>query len=325
MPVKVRRLRGWILICAMLLYLLSACAPQTRDMLPQPSGAISFPLEITDQAGKVVRIEKEPEKIVSLAPSNTEIVYALELQDKLVGVTTYCDYPEAAQQKAKIGGFINVDIEKVVAMEPDLVLAANVHTNEITPGLERLGITVLTIDPKTIDDVLLAIDLVGIALGHREAAASVTAEMDNHIKAVTSKTAELSDAQRMRVLYIVWHDPLMTVTSTTLIHEMITKAGGINIAADLGGDYPTISLEAVLIADPQVIIAGSSHGSGQDTPFQVALTEPRLAGVEARLQDRIYEIDADLTSRAGPRIVQGLEKLAEFIHPELFEDNINGN
>lgn len=325
MPVKVRRLRGWILICVMLLWLLSACAPQARDALTQPSGAISFPLEITDQAGKVVRIEKEPEKIVSLAPSNTEIIYALELQDKLIGVTTYCDYPEAAQQKAKIGGFINVDIEKVVAMEPDLVLAASVHKNDITPRLERLGITVLTIDPKTIDDVLLAIDLVGIALGHREAAASVIAEMSSRIETVTSKTAELSDAQRMKVLYIVWHDPLMTVASTTLIHELITKAGGINIAAELGGNYPTISLEAVLIADPQVIIAGGSHGSGQDIPFQFVLTEPRLAGVEARLQNRMYEIDADLTSRAGPRIVQGLEKLAEFIHPELFEDNINGN
>jgi len=294
-------------------------------VLPQPSGATSFPLEITDQAGKVVRIEREPEKIVSLAPSNTEIVYALELQDKLVGVTGYCDYPEAAQQKPKIGGFSDVDIEKVVAMEPDLVLAANMHKDEITPELERLGITVLTIDPQTINDVLLAIDLVGIATGNREVAASVTTEMNNRIEAVTSKTAELSDVQRVKVFYILWHDPLMTVTSITRIHEMITKAGGINIAADLGGNYPTISLEAVLIADPQVIIVGSGHGSGEDIPFQFALTESRLAEVEARLQNRIYEIDADLTSRAGPRIVQGLEKLAEFIHPELFEDNLNGN
>ncbi|MFC2011092.1 ABC transporter substrate-binding protein [Chloroflexota bacterium] len=325
MPIKVCCLIGWVLICAMLLCLVSACAPATVGEMELPSGAISFPLEITDQTGKVVRIKKEPEKIVSLAPSNTEIVYALELQDKLVGVTKYCDYPKAAQQKPKIGGFSDVDIEKVVAMEPDLVLAANMHKDEITPALERLGITVLTIDPKTIDDVLLAIDLVGIAMGHREAAASVTADMGNRIEAVISKTAELSDKQRMRVLYIVWHDPLKTATSITRIHGMITKAGGMNIAADLGGDYPVISLEAVLIADPQVIIAGSGHGSSQDVPFQFALTEPRLAVVEARLQNRIYEIDADLTSRAGPRIVQGLEKLAVFIHPELFGDNINGN
>jgi len=325
MPVKIHQWAVYVLISVMLLSIFSACTPQTEDTSPQPSGTTSFPLEITDQAGKVVRIEREPEKIISLAPSNTEIVYCLNLQDKLVGVTEYCDYPEAAQQKPKIGGFSDVDIERVVAMEPDLVLAVNMHKDEITPALERLGITVLTIDPKTIDDVLLAIDLVGTATGNTEVAASVTAEMGNRIETVTSKTAALTEAQRVKVLYILWHDPLMTVTSTTRIHEMITKAGGINIAADLAGDYPTISLEAVLIADPQVIITGSGHGSGEDIPFQFALTEPRLAEVEARLQNRIYEIDADLTSRAGPRIVEGLEIMAKFIHPELFEDNINGN
>jgi len=325
MLVKIRQSAVYVLTLIMLLCLVSACAPAATKEQKLPSGVISFPLAITDQADKVVRIEKEPERIVSLAPSITEIVYALELQEKLVAVTKYCNYPEAAQQKPKIGGFSNVDIEKVVAIEPDLVLAANMHKDEITPELERLGITVLTIDPKTIDDVLLAIDLVGKVAGHREAAASLTTEMSGRIETVTSKTAELSDAQRMKVLYIVWHDPLRTVTSITRIHEMITKAGGINIAADLGDDYPIISLEAVLMADPQVIIAGSGHGSGDDVPFQFALTEPRLAKVEARLQNRIYEVDADLISRAGPRIVQGLEILAEFIHPGLFEDNINGN
>ena len=325
MPVKIHQSAVYLLISTILMCIVSACAPATVGEMEPSSGVISFPLEVTDQDGKAVRIEREPEKIVSLAPSNTEIVYALGLQDKLVGVTRYCDFPEAAQQKPKIGGFSDVDIEKVVAMEPDLVLATNTHREAVTPALERLGITVLTINPKTINDVLLAIDLVGMAMGHREAAASVTAEMGKRIEAVTSKTAELSDAQRVKVLYILWHDPLRTVTSITRIHEMITKAGGINIAADLGSDYPTISLEAVLIADPQVIIAGSGHGSGEDVPFQFALTEPRLAEVEARLQGHIYEIDANLTSRAGPRIVQGLEKLAEFIHPELFKDNINGN
>ncbi|MFC1992291.1 ABC transporter substrate-binding protein [Chloroflexota bacterium] len=325
MPVKLHQLIGLVFICVVLLCLISACEPQTRDVPTQPSGMAPFPLEMTDQSGKLVRIESEPVKIISLAPSNTEIVYALGLQDKLVGVTKFCNYPEAAQQKPEIGGFSDVDIEKVVAIDPDLVLASNIHRDGITPELERLGIAVLTIAPKTIADVLLSIDLVGIATGHRNVAASVTTEMNNRIKAITSKTANLSDSQRVKVLYILWHDPLMTVSSVTHIHEIITKSGGINIAADLGGDYPTISLEAVLIADPQVIIAGSGHGSGQDVPFQFVLTEPRLAEVEARLQNQIYEVDADLTSRTGPRIVQGLEKLASFIHPELFEDSINGN
>jgi iron complex transport system substrate-binding protein len=273
---------------------------------------------MTDQSGRVVRIDKIPEKIISLAPSNTEILYALGLEDKLVGVTEYCNYPEAAKQKPTIGGFSTVDIEKVIEIEPDLILAANIHKDEVIPALERLGLTVLTLDPKTVGDVLAAIELAGKFTGRVEESTHLIMEMESRIKAVTDKTSSLPEIQRPKIFYILWHDPLMTVTSKTRIHELIMKAGGINIASDLADDYPTISLEAVLIANPQVIIAGSGHGSGQDVPFQFALTEPLLAQVEARLKDRIYEIDSDITSRPGPRIVDGLEKLAEFIHPELF-------
>jgi iron complex transport system substrate-binding protein len=121
------------------------------------------------------------------------------------------------------------------------------------------------------------------------------------------------------VLYILWHDPLMTVGPQNRIHALIELAGGINVTRDLAEDYPKIGLEAVLTADPQVIIAGSGHGSGQDVPFVFAVNEARLAGVAARRSARIYEVDSDLTSRPGPRVVDGLERLAEFIHPELFE------
>jgi iron complex transport system substrate-binding protein len=261
-----------------------------------------------------------PEKIISLAPSNTEILYALGLEERLVGVTEYCDYPEAAKEKPKIGGFSTVDIERVVEIQPDLILAANIHEAEVTPQLERLGLTVLAIDSKTVEEVLESIKLVGRATGKEEAAAQLTAEMEKRIKAVTDKTALLPETQRPRVFYILWHDPLMTAGRETRIHELIEKAGGINIARDLAGEYPKPSLEAVIMANPQVIIAGSGHGTGQDVPVQFALTEPRLTEVEARQKGRIYEIDSDLTSRPGPRIVDGLEKLAEFIHPELFKE-----
>jgi len=273
---------------------------------------------MTDQAGRVVRIEKVPERIISLAPSNTEILYALGLEAKLVGITEYCNYPEAAKQKPQVGGFSTVDMEKVVKIEPDLILAANIHKEEVIPQLERLDLTVLTLDPKTLDDVLEAIELIGKFTGKVEEASHLTAEMKNRIKTVTDKTMAIPEAQKPRVFYILWHDPLMTAGPETRIHELIEKAGGINIAQDLAEEYPTISLEAVLIANPQVIVAGSGHGSGQDVSFQFALTEPRLAEVEARLKGRIYEIDSDLTSRPGPRIVDGLEELARMIHPEIF-------
>ena len=317
---KKGRLSGLRLAFILIIILIPACAPAPIAETKPPLASSAFPIELVDQAGRVVRIEKMPEKIISLAPSNTEILYALGLEERLVGVTEYCDYPEAAKEKPKIGGFSTVDIEKVVEIQPDLILAANIHEAEVIPQLERLGLTVLAIDSKTVEEVLESIKLVGRATGKEEAAAQLTAEMEKRIKAVTDKTAALSETQRPRVFYILWHDPLMTAGRETRIHELIEKAGGINIARDLAGEYPKPSLEAVIMANPQVIIAGSGHGSGQDVPVQFALTEPRLTEVEARQKGRIYEIDSDLTSRPGPRIVDGLEKLAEFIHPELFKE-----
>jgi iron complex transport system substrate-binding protein len=322
MEVKMKsKLRWWGglgIVFLLLLALSWACAPAPAEEPAPAAEGSSFPIEVTDQAGRVVRVDKMPEKIVSLAPSNTEIVYALGLEDKLVGVTEYCDYPEAAKAKPKIGGYSTVDVEKVVEIQPDLILAANIHKKEVIPRLEELGLTVLTLDPKTIDQVLEAINLVGRVTGRVEQASALTAQMQARIKAVTDKTEAIPEAERPRVFYILWHDPLRTVSAESRIHELIVKAGGINIAADLEGGYPTISLEAVIMANPEVIIAGSGHGSGKDAPFQFAMTEPRLAEVEARKQGRVYEIDANLTSRPGPRIVDGLEQLAQFIHPELF-------
>ena len=318
---KPSQLGGLCLVSLMLLSLLVACTSAPTEEPAPPAETLPFPVEMTDQAGRVVRIERMPEKIISLAPSNTEILYALGLEDRLVGVTEYCDYPEAAKEKPQIGGFSTVDIERVVEIQPGLILATNIHKDEIMPQLERLGLTVLTLDPKTVNEVLEAIDLIGRFTGKTKEAARLTTEMENRIKAVTDKTAALPEAQRPRVFYILWHDPLRTVNSESRIHELIVKAGGINIASDLEGGYPTMSLEAVIMANPQVIIAGGGHGTSEDLPFQFAMTEPRLKDVDARHNGRVYEIDSDLTSRPGPRIVEGLERLAEFIHPELFKES----
>lgn len=315
---KRQGLAALYLVLAMLVSLLAACTPVSEE-LPLPDAKVStFSLEVTDQAGRVVRIEKMPGKIISLAPSNTEIVFALGLADRLVGVTEFGDYPEAAKDKPKIGGFNTIDIEKVVAIEPDLILATNIHQKEVIPALERLGLTVLTLDPKTLDEVLESITLLGRATGKQEAAAQLVAEMSNRIKAVTNKTANLPEAQRPRVFYVMWHEPLMTVGSDTRIHELIGLAGGINIAQEIGEGYPTMSLEAVIQANPQVIVAGSGMGEGAKLPFQFVVTESRLKDVDARISNRIYEINTDLIGRPGPRIVEALEQLAKMIHPEIF-------
>ncbi|MCK5317646.1 MAG: cobalamin-binding protein [Anaerolineales bacterium] len=278
----------------------------------------ALPGTFIDGLGRTVNIEEVPETIISLAPSNTEILYALGLEDKIVGVTEYCDYPEAAQDKPKIGGFSTVDVERVVEIQPDLILAANKHKDDTIPALERLGLTVLALDPKTLDEVLEAITLVGRCTGSEDEASLLVTEMNNRIEAVTDETDNLTPAQRLRVLYVTWHDPLMTVGSGALHNELIQQAGGTNIFQDLTDNYPNISLEAVIEANPQVIITGVGMGTGEDLPFQFASTEPRLEDVDARINNRVYAITNNLVSRSGPRTVDALERLAKMIHPEIF-------
>ncbi|MFC1907874.1 cobalamin-binding protein [Chloroflexota bacterium] len=298
-------------ISIVLLSLFVACASPVEEVA-------SFPIEVTDQLGTVVKLDKIPERIVSLTPSSTEILFALGLGDKVVGVTEFCDYPEAAEVIEKIGGFNTADIEKIVVLESDLILAGNIHKDDVIPALERLDLPVFTLDSKTLDEVLESIILVGEVTGKGEEAFHLVVGMRSRIKTITDQTDNLSEAQRPRVFYIVWHDPLMTAGLDTRIHELIIKAGGTNIAQDLTGGYPTIGLETVIQVAPQVIVTSSGHGEGAALPFQFASTEPRLEDTEARINNRVYQINTDLIGRPGPRIVDGLEKFAGFIHPELF-------
>jgi iron complex transport system substrate-binding protein len=282
-------------------------------------GQPPLPGTLTDDLGREVRVEGVPQQIISLAPSNTEILFALGLGDRVVGVTEYCDYPEAAMAKPKVGGFSTVDVEQVVALEPDLILAGSIHEAEVIPTLERLGLTVVALAPKTLAGVLDNIVLVGAVTGRSQEADRLVASLEARIKAVTDQTDSLPQAERPRVFYVLWHDPLMTVSSATRTHELISKAGGVNIAQDLAGEYPTISLEAVILADPEVIIAGSGHGSGEDLTFRFAQTELRLEDTDARCNNRVYAIDSDLTGRPGPRMIDALEEMARLIHPEIFD------
>jgi iron complex transport system substrate-binding protein len=286
--------------------------------MPVAQNGPDFPLDVTDQMGRQVRIERMPERIISLSPSNTEISYALGLENELIGVTEFCDYPEATKSKPIVGGFSTVDVEKVVASQPDLILAASIHETEVIPQLEALGLPVLALAPKTLDEVLAAINLVGQCTGKQEAAAELVAGMSRRIEDVTDKTADLTLEARPRVFYLLWHDPLMTAGSGTGIYELIVLAGGISIAKGLEEEYPTVGLETVISEDPEVIVAGSGHGEGANLPYQFVLNESRLSETQARLNNRVFEIDTDLVGRPGPRMVDGLEQLSRMVHPEIF-------
>jgi iron complex transport system substrate-binding protein len=277
----------------------------------------SHPGNIVDGLGRQVTINAVPQRIVSLAPSNTEILFALGLGDKVVGVTEYCNYPEAAKTKPKVGGFSTVDVEKVVSLRPDLVLATQIHSKTIIPALEKLGLTVVALTPSSLTGVLDSVTLVGKITGQDKQASELVKDLSTRIKAIADKTQKLSPAQRPRVFYVTWHDPLWTAGTGTLSNDVISQAGGQNIASDISGDK-TIDLETVINRDPEVIIVSVGMGTGEDLPWQYIKSESRLKNTQALLTDRVYKIDGDLIHRPGPRIVEALEQIAQFIHPELF-------
>ncbi|MGB6872524.1 MAG: ABC transporter substrate-binding protein [Dehalococcoidia bacterium] len=265
---------------------------------------------VFDDLGRLVAINGTPQRIISLAPSNTEILFALGLGNKVVGVTDYCDYPPEALDKEKVGAYDTPDIEKIVALTPDLILVAYGTSIDVINTLEGLGLTVFGIKSTDLDDVLNDIRTVGEITDKEAEAATLTSEMESRIQAVTNQTEELEE--RPRVFYIVWHDPLWTAGSETFIHELIEKGGGVNICQNITG-YTTISIEEVVARNPEVIIAS-------EWSFEWAMNETSLNSTDARQNGRIYQGDDDLVQRPAPRLVEGLEWFAHYIHPEIFEE-----
>jgi iron complex transport system substrate-binding protein len=266
---------------------------------------------VFDDLGRLVAINGTPQRIVSLAPSNTEILFALGLGEKVVGVTDWCDYPLEALEKEKVGSYDTPDIEKIVALNPDLVLVAYGTTMDVINNLVGLGLTVFGIKTTDLDDLLNDIRTVGEITDKEVEAQSVTSEMESRIQAVTNQTEELEEGPR--VFYIVWHDPLWTAGSETFIHELIEKGGGVNICQNITG-YSTISIEEVVARNPEVIITS-------EWSYDWARNETGpLASTNASQTDRIYQGNDDLVQRPGPRLVEGLEWFAYFIHPEIFEE-----
>jgi iron complex transport system substrate-binding protein len=290
---------------------LSAAACSTED-------ATNGSIQVTDQLGRTVTLNGTPRRIISLAPANTEILFALGLGDKVVGVTDYCNYPPEAKNVSSVKGFSNPDIEKIMDLDPDVVFAAPIHEAEIIPQLESLRIKVIALAPTTIEATYDAIELVGNVTGVQETADTLVSNMKTRIDAVAKLVANLSDEEKPNVFYIVWHDPPMTAGGNTLPGQLVELAGGKNIFSELS-DYPAVSLESLVDKEPDIIIAGTSMGSGENAPLEWAQSESRLQGTEARKSGKIFSINTDLTGRFGPRIVDALDEMLRLIHPELAE------
>jgi len=281
--------------------------------------ANEFPLTITDDLNREVTITKQPERIISLSPATTEILFALELGEKVVGITDKCDYPPQAQEKERIGDYDNPNLEKIIELEPHLILASHGNPTELINQLEGLSYAVVYLDPKDIDHIISSITTVGKITGNVKEAARLTEEMEERIEAVLSETSNLIKNNKPRVLYVVWYKPLWTAGSGTFIDELIQKTGGINIAGDIAG-WPQMNLETVIEKNPQVVIVGEGHPGGL---VETVRGESLMETIDAFKYNQIYIIDADIVSRTGPRIVDALEEMAKIIHPEIFGENVS--
>ena len=288
---------------------LSACGSGSDSTASSSPSAAAGPITVTDDSGAEVTLDKAAERIVSLAPANTEIVYAIGAGDQLVAGTTYDDYPEEAKSLPKVGDFNNPNIEKTASYSPDLVLAAGGIQDKLRSKLEALGMTVYVVDPTTYDGTIATIENVGKLSGAEDGAATVTGTLTKAKEDVQAKVASLPAATTFLEIY---SKPLMTAGSDTFIDDMITIAGGENIGAQAGSGFPSFSTEVLVKDDPQVYIADSgSMSEPGDITKRAGFSE--LTAVK---DGKVYVIEDSIIARPGPRLAEGLQKLAEMIHPE---------
>lgn len=276
------------------------------------SDQTEYPLTVKDSTGTDVVFERAPERIVTLAPSETEIAFAVGAVDKVVGVDTNSDYPEAAASKNKIGD-VNTDIEAVLALKPELVLAQSGMQFETVQKLRELNIKVYATDPKSIDQVMQKIEDVGLILNAQANAKQITDKMATDRDRIT---ALLKDVTKKQV-YLEF-SPGWSVGKGEFLDELLTLAGGTNVAADQTGWFE-INAEQIVKADPAIIIYGKDMMMG-NMIYDEIMKRPGFDAITAIKNKDIYPVDSNLVSRVGPRLTDGLIEMAKVINPDLVKE-----
>jgi iron complex transport system substrate-binding protein len=270
---------------------------------------------ITDQLGRDVSLPDEPVRVISLAPSITEIVFALERHRALAGVTIFSDFPEAARSLPKVGSYVHLDLERIIALRPDLCIAIkDGNPVEIINRIESMGIPVFAVNPRNLETVMETISHLGKVLNAEKKAQTLTANMRYRKQRVTTLVKKAG--HRPRIFFQIGISPIVSVGSDTFIHELIVLAGGKNLAAG-PVPYPRFSREQVLNLAPDVIIITSM---ARKAVFEQVKAEwQKWPNLPAARNGRIYLEDSDILHRPTPRLVEGLEKLFKMLHPELSE------
>jgi len=313
---RVQRKFGIVSGRAALAFLLMAVTTGLTVQARSQTASATALREVTDETGRVVKLPAQIGRIVSLAPSLTETVYALGLQDKLVGDTEYCDYPPDAAKKHKVGGAINPNMEEIAALRPDVVLVVkSLNRLETVRALEQLGIPVYSVDPHSVNGVIESMKRLSGVLGAEDAGAALDAKLRERLAAIHAK---LNGVAPIPVLFVVWTEPLMSIGGKTFIADVLERTGATSVV-DSRQDWPQFSLEEVVRLQPEYLVFASSHSETVHNDVEALALKPGWSALRA-IKNRKIAIVSDAINRPGPRIVDAVEELARQIHPEVFAE-----
>jgi iron complex transport system substrate-binding protein len=283
---------------------------------PSPALPKSVPAfrEVRDEIGHAVRLPATPRRIVSLAPSLTETVFALELGDRLAGVTDYCDYPAEALKRARVGGPVNPNLEQIVTLHPDVVLATKaLNRRETVDALERLGLAVYTTDPRTVDDVVASTRRLGEALHAGARSEELAAGLEHRLGELQKR---LLGRAPVRVFFVVWTDPLISVGPSTFLADALRHAGAQSVV-DSPQDWPVLSLEELLRQDPAFLVFAGAHPDDARTTIESLRGRAGWRNLTA-VREGQFAVVSDAITRPAPRLVEAIEELARQLHPDAF-------
>jgi iron complex transport system substrate-binding protein len=269
-----------------------------------------------DQLGREIRVPDDPKRIIALAPSITEIIFALEQQDRLKGTTQFSNYPAEAAKLPKVGSYVRLDLERIVALNPDLCIAIkDGNPKGIIDRLQSLNIPVFAVNPRNLESMMQTIQKIGSILDASQKANTLVKDMRSRIQQVDALVSRID--RRPRVFIQIGISPIISAGTNTLVHELVVRAGGINVAAG-NRAYPHFSREQVLALAPDVLIITSMARSGA---FEKAKADwNRLSHMPAVREKRIYTVNSDVFDRPSPRLLDALEILTRLLHPKLFKE-----
>jgi iron complex transport system substrate-binding protein len=298
---------------AFLLFFL--CAALERDT-PVRAGTAQDPpafRAVTDDTGRSIRVAVPVRRVVSLSPSMTEIMYALGLEDQLVGDTDYCDYPPEAAKKPKVGGVVNPSLEEIAALKPDMVLVTSSNRWETVNALERLAIPSYAAEPRTLDEIRLLVRHLATVLGKPEAGEALDARLRQQSESLEQK---LKDLKPIRVFFVVWTDPVISVGRHTFIADALAHAGATSVV-DSAQDWPQISLEEMVRLQPEFLVFADSRPERAAREVEALAERPGWNLLDA-VKRRKVAVISDAVNRPAPRLFTAVEDLARQLHPGAF-------